>query len=99
LAFADLLERERIVAEEGRVHLGEGERRLRGLAVALDRGCLPVAGRALVAHCDVDDVGVIGCVPRDDEGLGELQADDPGLDLHGVSLPRHPSVHWRRERP
>jgi hypothetical protein len=35
---------------------------------------------------DVHDVGEVRGLARDDEGLCELQPDDPGLDVHARSL-------------
>jgi hypothetical protein len=34
----------------------------------------------------VDDVRAIRRVARDDEGLRQLQADSPGIELHAVEL-------------
>ena len=53
---ADLLERERVVADELPVSLDEGERALGRLAVALDRRRLPAALDPVVLDRDVDDV-------------------------------------------
>ena len=60
--------------------------RPRGLVVALDRRALAVSRHALVGQSDVDDVREVRRLPRDDEGLSELQPDDPSLDVHAVSL-------------
>ncbi len=85
-ALAEVLEGERIVAEELGVLEHECLGGRRRLVVAVDRRSLPVAGGAVVRNGDVEHVSVIGRLARDDEGLGELQADDPGLDLHAGSL-------------
>ncbi len=62
------------------------DRGLRGLVVPLDRRRLAVPGHPLVAQSHMDDVCVIGGVASDDEGLRQLQPDDPGLDLHAPEL-------------
>ena len=85
---ADLLERERVVAEQPGVLFHERERRLGGLVVALDRRTLAAAGHALVAQRHLHDVRVVGRLARDDERLGQLQPDDARLDLHAGRLRR-----------
>ena len=63
------------------------DRRLDRLVVPLDRAPLhrdPVTPSCVSDH--VDDVGEVGRLARDDERLGELEADDPGRDVHGASL-------------
>ena len=64
----------------------EAHGRFRRLVVALDRRSLAVTRHALVRQGDLDDVGVVRSLARDDERLGELQADDPGGDLHPENL-------------
>ena len=81
-ALADLLQRERIVAEQRSVLLDERERRLGRLVVAVDRGRLAPADVAAVAHLDLDDVLPVARLTRDHERLGQPQPDDGGLDLH-----------------
>ena len=85
-ALADLLERERIVAEKLGVLVDESLGRRDGLVVALDRRRLSVARHAFVPHGHVDDVRVVRGLACDDEGLRQLQADDPSVDLHARSL-------------
>ena len=80
--LADLLQRERIVAEQRAVLLDERERRLGRLVVALDRGGLAPADVAAVAQLDLDDVLPVARLARDHERLGQVQPDDGGLDLH-----------------
>ena len=79
---ADLLERERVVAEQ-RLDLVE-ERRCRGrrLAVALDRRGLAEPGHAAVRELDVDDVRRVRRLARDHEGLAQLERRDPGREPH-----------------
>jgi len=76
------LERERIVAEHARVLLDVGERGARRFAVALDRSAFPEPGDAVVADLNLGDLCDVGALARDDEGLGELEARAPGVDLH-----------------
>ena len=97
---ADLLEREGVVAEERGVLLHERVRRLRGLPVALDRRPLAPSDLAAVANLDVDDVGPVGRLARDDERLGETEADDGRFDQHAERLlrrrdPDHVGQHVR----
>ena len=66
--------------------------------VAVDRRRLAVPGDAVVRDRDLDDVGVVGRLARDDERLGELQADDPGLDVHAGEPTRPESRSTRRTR-
>ncbi len=87
-ARADLLECERVVSEQPGVLVHERLRRLAGLAISLDRSAFAVACHAVVPQRDLQDVRVVGGLARDDEGLGELQPDDAGLDLHARSLRR-----------
>ena len=68
------------------VVVDEAHGRFRRLVVALDRRSLAVTRHALVRQGDLDDVGVVRRLARDDERLGELQADDPGGDLHAGNL-------------
>ena len=77
-----LFERERVVAERLRVLLHIGQRRLRRLAVVLVRRRLAVAVHAAVRQLNVDDLLRVDGAARDDEGLGELERDDPRLGLH-----------------
>ena len=86
-ALADVLECERVGADERPVVVDETHGRFRRLVVALDRRSLAVTRHALVRQGDLDDVGVVRSLARDDERLGELQADDPGGDLH-------PGTYW-----
>src|SRR5581483_97549 len=78
----DLLERERIVPDRGRVLLDLGKRRSRGLAVPLDRRRLAEAGDARMAQLDDQRLRRVGRSAGDDERLRELELDDPGGDLH-----------------
>ena len=77
--------------------LHERLRRLRALAVAVDRSALAVPLDAVVPDRDLDDVGVVGGLAGDDEGLGQLQPDDARFDLH-ERLSRR-STRRRRRRP
>ena len=61
---------------------------MRRLPVAVDRRRLAVSGDAVVGERDVHDVRVVGGLARDDERLGELQANDPGLDVHAAEPTR-----------
>ena len=79
----DLLERERVVAEQRRLLLDVGERGGGRLVVTLDRRRLAEAGDAVVAQLDLDDVGLVARLARDHERLGEAQSDDAGGQLHG----------------
>ena len=99
--LADVLERERVVADERAVLVDELHGRRRRLAVAVDRRRLAVAGHALVRQRDMDDVRIVGCLARDDERLRELQTDDPCLDLHALeaSCPGSRSRRRRRALP
>ena len=81
---ADLLEGERIVADEVGVLLDERERTLGGLAVALDRRRLSPALGAVVLDRDVDDVRPVLRLPADHERLREVEANDLGADVHGA---------------
>ena len=81
---ADLLEGERIVADEADVLLDERERTLGGLAVALDRRPLPPALGAVVPDRDVDDVRPVLRLPADHERLRKVEANDLGADVHGA---------------
>src|SRR5579884_2024707 len=82
----DLLERERIVAEELRDLVDVRERRLRGLVVALVRRRLAVAAHAVERDGHVYDVLRVARAARDDERLRELERDDARLDLHALRL-------------
>ena len=84
--LADVLERERVVADDLAVVVHEPLRRLGRLVVAVDRRRLAVARDAVVRQRDVDDVRVVRRLARDDERLRQLQPDDPCLDLHLASL-------------
>ncbi len=100
-ASADLLECEGVVSEEISVSLDERERRLRRLAVAVDRRSLAAPLDPVVGHGDVDDVGPVLRLAADDERLRQVQADDLGTHLHGREPtgrcpPRTPP---RRPRP
>ena len=84
---ADLLERERVVAEQRaraprrtRVPTPPSRRSARSGAASPQ----PVA--PVVLERDLDDLGLVVRLSRDPERLGELQADDAGLDLHARSL-------------
>ena len=79
---ADLLQRERVVADQVTVALDERERGFRGLSVPLDRSRLSPALDVVVAKGDVDDVGPVLRLAADDERLREVQADDLGADFH-----------------
>ena len=79
---SDLLERERIVADEVTVPLDERKRGLRRLAVALDGRRLSAAHLPVVTDRHVDDVGPVLGLTADDERLGELEADDLGAHVH-----------------
>ena len=81
-AHADLLERERIVADEVTVALDERKRRLRRLAVALDRGSLSAADVALVTDRYMHDVRPVLGLAADHERRRELEPDDLGTHLH-----------------
>ena len=81
-ARADLLERERVVAERTGVRLDERERRGGGLLVAVDRCPLATPDQVAVPHLDLQDVFEVARLPRDDERLGQPQPDDLGPDLH-----------------
>ena len=67
----DLLERERVVAEERRVLLEVSTRGRRRLAVPLDRSRLAEPRHAVVPELDLDDVGLVARLSGDDERLGE----------------------------
>src|SRR5581483_4588198 len=69
----DLLERERIVPDRGRVLLDLGKRRSRRLAEA---------GDTRMAQLDDQRLRRVGRSAGDDERLRELELDDPGGDLH-----------------
>ncbi len=79
---ADLLEIERVVADEAPVLLHERERGRRGLGVALDRSCLAPTLVPVVADRHVDDVRPVLRLAADDERLGQLEADDLRAYLH-----------------
>src|SRR5262249_491465 len=85
-ALTDVLERERIVADESGVLLHELECRLHRLLVALDRRSLAVAGDAFVGDRDMHDIREVGGLPGDGERLRQLEADDRSRDLHGATL-------------
>ena len=68
--------------------LDERLRRLGALVVACDRGALAEAVVPLVAQRHLHDVGVVDRLARDGERLGELEPDDPCLDLHRRRLRR-----------
>ena len=80
----DLVERPRVVAELDR--LEPGERRGGRLVVALDRRRLAEAGDVAVADLDLDDLGLVLRLARDDEGLGEPQR-------HGAGAQAPPGLH------
>ena len=82
--LADLLERPRIAAELDA--LQPGERRLRRLVVALDRGRLAEPGQAVVPDLDLHDLGLVLRLARDHEGLRQPERRDLRLELHGASL-------------
>ena len=82
----DLVERPGIVAERVRVRLHVGERRSGGLLVPLDRRRLAVADDVAVAELDLDDLGPVGRLARDPEGLGEREPDDACRDVHPHTL-------------
>ena len=87
-AAENLVEGERVVAELGRLDVGErGGRRL---VVPLDRGRLAAAGRVAVADLDLDDVRLVLGPAGDRERLGKPQRDDPSGDVHAarLALPR-----------
>ena len=91
--LADLLQGERIVAEQVSVLLDERERRLGRLVVAVDRRSLAPADVAAVAQLDLDDVLPVARLASDHERLGQAQPDDGGLDLHLGSLLRGADAH------
>ena len=62
-ARADLVERERVVAHEPPVLLDEGQSRLGGLVVPLDRRRLPETAHALVAEPD-QTTSAVSCDSR-----------------------------------
>ena len=72
-AGADLLHRERVVADEVTVGLDESESRLGGFTVALDRRSLPASLGTVVMQGDVDDVGPVLRLAADDERLREYR--------------------------
>ena len=82
----DLLERERVVAEQRRVLLDVGERGLRRLLVAVDRRALAVADDAVMPQLDLEHLLLVARLARDHERLGEAQGHDPGGQLHGSTL-------------
>ena len=81
-ARADLLERERVVAEKRRVLLDERECRRRALAIPLDRSRLAAPRRGLVTDRHMEHLGLVLRLARNRERLGELQAHDLGRHLH-----------------
>ena len=74
----DLLERERVVAEERARGLEIGERRRPRLVVPLDRRALAEARDLSVPQLDLDDIVLVARLARDHERLGQLQRDDLG---------------------
>ena len=91
-AGADLLECERIVAEQrSRCSSTNAERRRGRLAVPLDRRRLAEPVTPLVPELDLDDLGVVLGAARDREALRELERDRPGACLHQAN-PRAPVV-------
>src|SRR5262249_45934103 len=72
-AVENVVERERIVAERAGGFLEICERRFRRLVVPLDRRGLPEAALAVVSQLDLDDLGLVLRLPRDDERLREPQ--------------------------
>ena len=80
----DLVDRERIVAEQLGVLLHVRECRLRRLVVPVDRRRLAVPAHAAVHQLDLDDVLGVARAARNDERLRELEGDDPCRDLHEV---------------
>ena len=62
--------------------LDERERRLRGLAVALDRRRFSPSVGPVVRDRDVDDVRPVPGLATDHERRRELESDDLGTDLH-----------------
>ena len=91
--LADLLQGERIVAEQVPVLLDERERRLGRLVVAVDRRSLAPADVTGVAHLDLNDVLPVARLTSDHERLGQAQPDDGGRDLHLGSLLRGADAH------
>ena len=85
--FQHLLERERIVPQQVGVLLEIRQRRLGGLAVAVDRLRLAEAGHARVPQLDDHDVLAVARAARDDERLREVERDDPRRDVHGRNVP------------
>ena len=78
--LADLLQRERVVAEQVSVLLDERERRLRRLVVAVDRRRLAPTDVPVVAQLDLHDVLPVARLARDHERLRQARPDDGGLD-------------------
>ncbi len=84
----DLLERERVVAEQRPVLLDERERRLGRLVVAVDRRRFTAADVRPVPQLDLDDVLPVAGLARDHERLRQPEADDAGVDVHTGTLSR-----------
>jgi hypothetical protein len=59
---------------------------LDGLPVALDGSRFADPCHAFVPYRDVQDIRMVRRLARDNERLGELQADGACLDLHDVNL-------------
>ena len=94
----DLLERERVVADELPVLARRTQRALRGLLVALDRRRLTVPDDPVVREVHVDDVRQVRRVACDDERLGQAQPDDLGAHLHAPEPTATRSARCRRAR-
>ena len=82
----DLIQREGIVAELVRVRfeIRKGGRGV--LVVTLDRRRLPHPDHASWRDLDLDDLHLGLRPPCDREGLLELEADDPGAQMHADTL-------------
>ena len=69
----DLLERERVVAEQGAAASRYASADVARLVVALDRRALAEAGELSVPQLDLDDVVLVARLARDHERLCQLQ--------------------------
>ena len=85
-ALLDLLEGERVVADERAVLLDESQGRLGRLAVALVRRALAPPDMSAVAERDLHQAHLVATLARDAERLRQAGGDDAAGDLHGRSI-------------
>src|SRR5947199_4495433 len=78
-----------------------GKRALGGLAVVVDRRGLAEPGHGSVTQLDLCNMLRLRRPARDHEGLGEVERDDPGAQLHRgyTSRPHAPVAQWIERAP